>query len=141
NGTFTLTSAAETLQGTYTHSDDLLRLNFNYQPERVEYFTVSELTDQNLLLKNQTQTFAFTPRPTSQTLQEQGTIIPNQGFSFTSLWRGALGMLVLIFIAFIFSHNRSAINWKTVGLGLAAQLILAIGILEVSIVQNTFEWL
>src|SRR5690606_236109 len=53
NGTFTLTSAAETLQGTYTHSDDLLRLNFNYQPERVEYFTVSELTDQNLLLKNQ----------------------------------------------------------------------------------------
>src|SRR5690606_22468441 len=94
-----------------------------------------------LLLKNQTQTLAFTSHPNAQILQGQGAIVPNQGFSFTSLWRGALGMLVLLFIAFVFSHNRSAINWKTVGLGLAAQLILAIGILEIPFVQSAFEWL
>ena len=140
NGTFNITSAQETLQGSYTHSGDLLRLTYKGHPEWVEYFTVSELTDQNLILQNQDETFGFTTSSTSQTLQGQGTIIPNQGFSFTSLWRGALGMLVLLFIAFIFSHNRSAINWKTVGLGLAAQLVLAIGVLEVSFVQNTFEW-
>ena len=141
NGTFTLTTATETLQGNYTHIDDLLSLNYNDHPDQVEYYTVSELTDQTLLLKNQTQTLAFTLHPNTQTLQGQGAIVPNQGFSFTSLWRGALGMLVLIFIAFVFSHNRSAINWKTVGLGLAAQLILAIGILEIPFVQSAFEWL
>src|SRR5690606_12647642 len=141
NGTFTLSTATETLQGNYTHIDDLLSLNFYDHPDQVEYYTISELTDQKLLLKNQTQTLAFTSHPNAQTLQGQGAIVPNQGFSFTSLWRGALGMLVLIFIAFVFSHNRSAINWKTVVLGLAAQLILAIGILEIPFVQSAFEWL
>ena len=29
------------------------------------------------------------------------TIIPNQGFSLTSLWRGILGMASLIFISFL----------------------------------------
>lgn len=51
------------------------------------------------------------------------TIVPSQGFSINSLWRGALGMLVLIFIAFLFSNNRKAVNWKTVGIGLSLSLI------------------
>jgi len=29
-------------------------------------------------------------------------IIPNQGFSITTLWRGILGMLVLLLIAYLF---------------------------------------
>lgn len=66
-------------------------------------------------------------------------IIPNQGFSFNSLWRGVLGMIVLIFIAFLFSNNKKAIDWKTAGLGLAFQLIIAIGVLKVPFVQSIFE--
>ncbi len=68
-------------------------------------------------------------------------VIPNQGFSFTSLWRGALGMLVLVLIAFLFSANRRAINWKTVGIGLGLQLIIAVGVLKVRFVQVIFEWI
>ncbi|MGB3143655.1 MAG: nucleoside transporter C-terminal domain-containing protein [Maribacter sp.] len=64
---------------------------------------------------------------------------PNEGFSFTSLGRGALGMLVLLLIAFLFSSNRKAINWKTVGIGLTLQLIIAIGVLKVPFVQLIFE--
>src|SRR5690554_3284333 len=138
NGTFNITTATETLQGNYKHNSELLRLTYSVTPERVEYFTVTTLTDQKLILEGQDETLAFSP---SVAAQSTSTIIPNQGFSFNSLWRGALGMLALLMIAFVFSHNRSAINWKTVGLGLAAQLILAIGVLEVSFVQNTFEWL
>ena len=66
-------------------------------------------------------------------------LIPNQGFSITSLWRGVLGMLILVLIAFLFSANRKAINWKTVGIGLSIQLILAIGILKVKAVQWFFD--
>jgi len=47
-----------------------------------------------------------------------------------SILRGALGMVVLIGIAYAFSSNRKAINWKTVGYGLLIQLLLAIGILK-----------
>ena len=65
---------------------------------------------------------------------------PSQGFSFKSLWRGVLGMISLIFIAFLFSKNRKGINWRTVGLGLGAQVLLAIGVLKVSFIQLTFEW-
>jgi CNT family concentrative nucleoside transporter len=66
-------------------------------------------------------------------------MVPNDGFSINSLGRGILGMLVLILIAFLFSSNRKAINWKTVGVGLALQLIIAIGVLKVPFVQLAFE--
>ncbi len=68
-------------------------------------------------------------------------IIPSQGFSINSLMRGVLGMVVLILISFLFSNNRKAINWKTVGLGLGAQLLLAIGVLKVPFVQKVFEFI
>ncbi len=68
-------------------------------------------------------------------------IIPNQGFSISSLWRGVLGMLVLIFISYLFSANRKAINWKTVGIGLTIQLLIAIGVLKVPFIQSVFEGL
>lgn len=67
-------------------------------------------------------------------------IIPSQGFSIGSLWRGVLGMFSLLVIAFLFSANRKGIDWKTVGLGLVFQLLIAIGVLKVSFVQNAFEW-
>ncbi len=66
-------------------------------------------------------------------------IVPNQGFTFNSLWRGMLGMAVLVLIAYLFSANRRAINWKTVGIGLSLQLLIAIGVLKVPFVQILFE--
>jgi CNT family concentrative nucleoside transporter len=68
-----------------------------------------------------------------------GQIIPNQGFSINSIWRGALGMFVLILISYLFSANRKAVNWKTVGIGLAIQLLIAIGVLKIPIIQSAFE--
>jgi CNT family concentrative nucleoside transporter len=68
-------------------------------------------------------------------------IIPNQDFSFNSLWRGILGMFSLLLIAYILSKNKKAINWKTVGFGLLAQLILAIGVLKIPFVQSVFEFI
>ena len=67
-------------------------------------------------------------------------IIPSQGFSSNSILRGVLGMLVLLILSFFLSKNRSAINWRTVGFGLLAQLTLAIGVLKVPAIQSVFEW-
>lgn len=71
--------------------------------------------------------------------QEATQLIDNQGFTFNTLWRGVLGMAVLIFISFLFSSNRKAIKWKTVGIGLGLQLLIAIGVLKVPFVQYAFE--
>lgn len=67
-------------------------------------------------------------------------IIANQGFTLNSFLRGLLGMFVLILISYLLSANRKAINWKTVILGLGAQIILAIGVLKVPFIQGFFEW-
>lgn len=61
--------------------------------------------------------------------------------SFISILRGAIGMCVLIFIAWIFSENRKAVSWKVVGTGLAIQLMLALGILHVPFIRGLFEFL
>ena len=74
---------------------------------------------------------------TSSTTQ----IIPNAGFSINSLWRGILGMFALVFISYLFSANRKAINWRTVSIGLGIQVVLAISILKVPFVRMIFEFL
>ncbi len=66
-------------------------------------------------------------------------ILPSNGFSIGSLWRGVLGMFSLILIAFIFSANKKAIDWKKVGIGLALQLLIAVGVLKVPFIQTVFE--
>ena len=66
-------------------------------------------------------------------------IIESQGFNLNSLFRGGLGMLVLLGISILLSTNRKAINWRTVGFGLSAQLILAIAVLKIDFVQKIFK--
>ena len=66
-------------------------------------------------------------------------LIPNAGLSLISLSRGVFGMFFLIFIAYLFSNNRKAIAWKTVGIGLIIQVLIAIGVLKIIIVKNIFE--
>ena len=66
-------------------------------------------------------------------------IIPSQGFNFTSLFRGIIGILFLIFISYILSSNKKSINWRTATFGLILQIILAIGILKVTYIKVIFE--
>ncbi len=53
-----------------------------------------------------------------------------------SIIRGLIGIFVLIFIAFLFSKNRRAIDWKLVGVGLSLQFLLVVGMLYVPLVQQ-----
>ncbi len=72
---------------------------------------------------------------------EKDSIIPSQGFSLNSLWRGVLGMISLIFIAFLFSSNKRAIDWKKVAIGLSLQLVIAVGVLKIGFIQKIFEFI
>ncbi|MDC1464564.1 Na+ dependent nucleoside transporter [Polaribacter sp.] len=75
----------------------------------------------------------------SEKNRKEDTIIASGSFTFTSLWRGVLGMFSLLLIAFLFSANRKAIRWKRVAIGLSLQLVIAIGVLKVSFIQKAFE--
>jgi CNT family concentrative nucleoside transporter len=47
----------------------------------------------------------------------------------------------LLLIAFLFSANRKAINWRTVGIGLLFQIVIAIGVLKVPFIQGIFGFI
>jgi concentrative nucleoside transporter, CNT family len=96
----------------------------------------------NILLRKGNATYKFISKDHPQFITQQQSkdvLIPNAGFSINSLWRGILGMVSLLFIAFLFSSNRKKINWKTVMVGIIAQLLIAIGVLKVPFIQSGFE--
>jgi len=66
-------------------------------------------------------------------------LIPNSGFTFSSLIRGLAGMVSILLIAYLLSKERKQIAWKTVGLGLLAQVTIAIGVLKINWVKGLFE--
>jgi CNT family concentrative nucleoside transporter len=53
---------------------------------------------------------------------------------------GVFGIILILAIAFLFSNNRKAINYRLVFSGLGLQLLLALFILKTSPGQNLFAW-
>ncbi len=147
DGTFSYElEAKENLKasGDYMFQNKLMIFYYNQPTDTIRRYKISELTDSTLIFTENGSNYKFISSIGEQKediLQSESNsgVIPSQGFSFTSIWKGVLGMTSLLFIAFLFSSNRKAINWKTVGIGLAFQLFIAIGVLKVSFVQNAFE--
>ncbi len=147
DGTFEYQMAAKDSlksSGDYIFQNNLLVLFFNQPNDSIRRFRVSKVTDSTLSLsENNLQYQLKTPNIEAahalQPVVNSSEITPSQGFSMESLWRGVLGMISLIIIAVLFSSNRRAINWKTVGLGLAFQLLIAIGVLKVGFIKSGFE--
>jgi CNT family concentrative nucleoside transporter len=63
------------------------------------------------------------------------------GFSLGSLLRGALGVIILLGLCYLFSTNRKAISWRIVIFGLLFQLILALAVLKVPTIQYIIEFI
>ena len=73
-------------------------------------------------------------------IEQNKELIASQGFSIESLIRGLIGMSFLILLAYLFSNNRKAINWKSAAIGLTTQLFLAVAVLKIEFVQKLFEF-
>ena len=54
---------------------------------------------------------------------------------------GLLGIVLILGVAFLMSNNRKAIYYRTVGVGLLLQVILAVFILKTEVGQSLFQWL
>lgn len=128
--------------GSYIAQNKLIIFYQDNPQETVRRFKIETLTDSTLVLHEKDINYILSiPQESQMAITEAATtgITPSQGFSMDSLWRGALGMFVLLLISYLLSSNRKAINWKTIGFGLAAQLALAIGVLKVPFIQKAFE--
>jgi CNT family concentrative nucleoside transporter len=160
---FPVFGAYEGASGTYLQQHNLIILNTTIPKKELRYFNIVFFDNARLVLSEGDVTYTFSSQEytksqlaktavkedvklTAEVLQkeaiipnEKEEIIPSGDFTFSSFWRGVLGMFSLIVIAFLFSANRKAISWKRVAIGLALQLVIAIGVLKVSFIQKGFE--
>ncbi len=133
--------------GNFIRQQNLLIFNFKIPKDTVRYFNIISLDEANMVLSENDIIFSLNSKDTlknKKVIAEKiplNEIKPSQGFSVNSLWRGVLGMFVLIVITFLFSNNKKAIDWKKVGIGLLLQLTIAIGVLKVPFIQSIFEFI
>jgi len=131
-------------KGTYTSQNNLLTLNYSSPKDTVRSYKIVEVTDSILTLSENETLYSFSTLNKTNEITEietENKILPSQGFSMSSLWRGVLGMLVLLIISFLFSANRRAVDWRKVGIGLSIQLIIAVGVLKVNFIQSIFNFI
>jgi concentrative nucleoside transporter, CNT family len=100
-------------------------------PEQLMIFTIEQYSVQNMTISRADYSYYLEFKAVE-------AVIPPV-FSLYNLFRGLLGMLALIAIAWLFSSNRKAVSWRIVGIGLSIQLLLAFGILQVPFIQYFFE--
>ena len=131
-------------KGTYIHQNNLLTLNYSSPKDTVRSYKIVEVTDSILTLSENETLYSFSAIKKSKEIaatEAKNKILPSKGFSMNSLWRGVLGMFVLLIISFLFSANRRAVDWRKVGIGLSIQLIIAIGVLKVNFIQTIFNFI
>ena len=131
-------------KGTYIHQNNLLTLNYSSPKDTVRSYKIVEVTDSILTLSENETIYSFSAIKKSKEIaatEAKNKILPSKGFSMNSLWRGVLGMFVLLIISFLFSANRRAVDWRKVGIGLSIQLIIAIGVLKVNFIQTIFNFI
>ena len=141
-GSYKLQIATDSInqKGDYLVQDNFIFLFENGSDSPTKRFVIEAKTDSTLVIKNKGKAYSFFASNKVIQKTTNAQLIQSEGMSFTSIWRGILGMFSLLAIAYLFSANKKAINWKTVGLGIAAQLILAIGVLKVPFVKAGFEF-
>ena len=118
-------------KGTWTTDGNNIILKYTLPTDTIREYLLDYSEDKLILTENNID-YIFTDKP----------LVLSKNKSFTNkLLRGLLGLISLIILAFVFSRNKRNINWSLVVKGLLIQLLLAILILKVPIVQNLFEWI
>ena len=139
NGVFNYNIKSKDLYavGEWIAIDGLIYLSYFLPKDTIRSYTYKK-TDTSLVLleKNINQTNIFNYKIKTK----EYSITHSEGFTFSSFFRGIIGIITLLLIAFLFSKNRKAINWSLVGKGLLLQFILALLILKVPFVHASFKY-
>ncbi len=135
NGTFEYEISKISLfaSGKWSLDDNILVFNYNQPSDTSREYKIT-INSNQLLLNESGVNYKFQKVIINSELEKSE-------FKFKNLGRGLLGLITLILIAFLFSKNRKNIDWHLVWKGLLIQIVFAILILKVPIIQNGFEWI
>ena len=117
-------------KGSWEMNTNSIVFNYSLPSDTSREYLIDYTEDKLILIENNVNyIFLKTPK-----IAESKPIL-------TNILRGFLGLISLIFLAFLFSRDKKNINWSLVIKGLLIQLVLAILILKVPFIQNIFEWI
>ena len=100
-------------KGTWLLKGEKLNLIYTLPKDTSRYYNIT-LNNNELILNENRINYVFSKADKSY----------NTKFSVYNLIRGFIGIIFLIFIAFLFSRNKNKINWILVIKGLLIQIVL-----------------
>ncbi len=98
---------------------------------RKEAYQLQFISSSQLILKGKDKTYE---------LEGKRALITSD-FSITDIFRGLIGIIVLLGFSFLLSEKRTSVDWKLVGTGIGLQIMMALLILKVPGVKDLFEWI
>ncbi len=103
--------------------------NGKLYPEKVSTaLTINKLSDNELIIDfGEGKTY----------FQKQQ--IKETSWSISSIVRGLLGICFFVFFAWIFSADRKNINWALIAKGIILQLVIAVMVLKIPIIERGFD--
>jgi len=119
-------------QGIYSLNKNTLTLSYNLPKDTIRDYSAS-LNKNTLTLYENGKYYNFFKIQTTN-------IKKVEGLNFNSFFRGLLGLISLVFLAWLISSNKKNIPWKLVLKGILIQFIFAVGILKVPFIQSIFDW-
>ncbi|SFU50475.1 concentrative nucleoside transporter, CNT family [Pustulibacterium marinum] len=125
--------------GDYIYQNNLLIMYYQQPKDTVITYRISELTDSTLVFKNNLESLSYNYKQPTVAKVENTPTLESKGFTFYNLWRGIIGIAIIIFIAFLLSSDKKNISWRLVGFGISAQICIAFGITYVPAIQWFFE--
>ena len=136
NGHFDYSIKQENLiaNGTWELYENNLSLHYKLPKDTIRNYIIT-LTNNALVLNENGINFSFKKD------ERETIIVASSGITINSILRGILGIISLIFIAFLFSRNRKKINWALVLQGLGIQILFAILILKIPLISTGFEFI
>ncbi|MBT4340173.1 MAG: Na+ dependent nucleoside transporter [Bacteroidetes bacterium] len=115
------------LKGQWNFIDSTSTLVLKSSSSHVQEFEIIKCNERELVIKNSTHVFVLRSSSISSNLFAD--------------YRGILGILVLVFFAFLISNNKKGINWRIPLVGISLQIIFAFSILKIGVVQTGFGYI
>ena len=127
---YSIASSKLKAKGTWSLDNNILYFSYTLPSDTIRQYDIQWSENQLILYENNINYSFYSKTENFQ-----------NAFQWSHVFRGFLALIVLVFIAFIFSRNRKNINWNLVWKGLLIQIVFAVAILKLPIVQKVFDWL
>lgn len=131
--------------GRFSLQGQWLRLHYDHPSDTLRSYAITHSNDSLLEIEEAGVRYRFSRRPPAPRKEGLSGLpldydFSGRNFQAANLWRGLLGLSVLLFLTYLMSARRKSVNWWLILKGLSIQIIFALAILRVDFIRQGFDW-